>query len=33
LSTEFPRHVEIDKSRNVTVEWIPLRSIKFYLNM
>jgi len=33
LCAEFPGHVEIENSRNFTVEWIPLRSIKFYLNM
>ena len=32
LYAEFPGHVEIDNYRNVTVEWIPLRSIKYYLN-
>ena len=29
LYAEFPGHVEIDNARNVTLEGIPLRSIKF----
>jgi hypothetical protein len=29
LNAEFPDDVEIDNSRNVTVEWIQLKSIKF----
>jgi hypothetical protein len=33
LYAEFSGHVEIDNSRIITVERIPLRSIKFYLNM
>ena len=33
LYAELPEHVEIDNAINVTVELIPLRSIKFCLNM
>jgi hypothetical protein len=29
LYAEFPGHVEIDNSRNVTVEWIPFTWVKF----
>jgi hypothetical protein len=29
LYAEFPGHVEIYNSRNVTVEWIQCNSIKF----
>jgi hypothetical protein len=33
LYAEFPGRFEIDNARNVTVESIPLRSIKFNLNV
>ena len=29
LYAEFPGHIEIDNSRNVIVEWIPFKFIKF----
>jgi hypothetical protein len=29
LFAEFPGHIEVDNSRNVTVELIPLKFIKF----
>ena len=29
LYAEFLGHIEIDNSRNVTVEWIPFKFIKF----
>ena len=33
LYGEFPGHVEIDNTINFTGEYIPLRRIKFYINM
>jgi hypothetical protein len=29
LYVEFLGHIEIDNCRNVTVEWIPCKSVKF----
>jgi len=33
LCAEFPGHIEIDQSGNITVERIPLKLLKFQLNI